>query len=510
MKDEKHLQIGPREAWYGLCVEDGVDLPITRESRYSRSLTPNETVNGAAAILVSSDGRYLYCERGARVSAENGVLNMYSPDAEIQFRDGCKTLRGAWNALVRDHLPVGGVMPPELFFTAPQYNTWIELLYGQSQQGILTYASALLANGYSPGVLMIDDGWMCDYGMWDFLPNRFPDPRGMVERLHTMGFRVMLWVSPFISPDSPVFRALRQTNALVRDVQGEPAVRLWWNGWSAVLDMSGEDGMRWLNAQLDGLVKKYGVDGFKMDGGDAKFYRDDDCTVGHVSANEQSTLWAKAGLRYPYNEFRACYAMANAPLVQRLADKNHSWGRDGVGSLIPNTLTQGMLGYAFSCPDMIGGGEYANFTANSDKLDDELFVRYAQCAALMPMMQFSAAPWRVLPPKAAELCVQAAKLHEQYTEDILALAKHAAQTGEPIVRYMEYCFPHQGMETVQDQFMLGDSLLVAPVLTKGDRTRNVVLPTGRWKYVDGTVYDGGCTVTVPADLDTLPRFVLQP
>ena len=50
MKDEKHLQIGPREAWYGLCVEDGVDLPITRESRYSRSLTPNETVNGAAAI----------------------------------------------------------------------------------------------------------------------------------------------------------------------------------------------------------------------------------------------------------------------------------------------------------------------------------------------------------------------------------------------------------------------------------------------------------------------------
>ena len=229
-----------------------------------------------------------------------------------------------------------------------------------------------------------------------------------------------------------------------------------------------------------------------------------------MSANEQSTLWAKAGLRYPYNEFRACYAMANAPLVQRLADKNHSWGRDGVGSLIPNTLTQGMLGYAFSCPDMIGGGEYANFTANSDKLDDELFVRYAQCAALMPMMQFSAAPWRVLPPKAAELCVQATKLHEQYTEDILALAKHAAQTGEPIVRYMEYCFPHQGMETVQDQFMLGDSLLVAPVLTKGDRTRNVVLPTGRWKYVDGTVYDGGRTVTVPADLDTLPRFVLQP
>lgn len=509
MKDKKSLRIGPCEAWYGLCVEDGADLPITHESRYSRSLAPNETVNGAAAILVSSDGRYLYCASGAQVSAQNGVLEMCSPDAEIFIGEGFETLRGAWRALVRDHLPAGGQAPPALFFTAPQYNTWIELLYDQSQEGILHYARSLLANGYPPGVLMIDDGWMRDYGMWDFDAERFPNPREMVARLHNMGFRVMLWVSPFVSPDSPVFQVLRQTNVLVRDAQGEPAVREWWNGWSALLDLSGKEGVEWLNRQLDSLVERYGVDGFKMDGGDAKFYRNDDHTAGRVSANEQSTLWAKAGLRYPYNEFRACYGMANAPLVQRLADKNHSWEQNGVGSLVPNTLTQGMLGYAFSCPDMIGGGEYANFMANSGKLDAELFVRYAQCAALMPMMQFSAAPWRVLPPEAATLCVQAAKLHGQYAEIILSLARHAAQTGEPIVRYLEYCFPHQGLEAVRDQFMLGDSLLVAPVLTKGARVRSVVLPQGRWKYVDGTIYDGGCIVTVPAELDTLPRFVLQ-
>lgn len=92
-----------------------------------------------------------------------------------------------------------------------------------------------------------------------------------------------------------------------------------------------------------------------------------------------------------------------------LADKNHSWGRDGVGSLIPNTLTQGMLGYAFSCPDMIGGGEYANFTANSDNWTMN-FSCVMHSAPPDADEHVFGAPWRVLPPKAAELCVQAAKL----------------------------------------------------------------------------------------------------
>ncbi|MBD5102318.1 MAG: glycoside hydrolase [Subdoligranulum sp.] len=509
MSDRKCVKIGTQEAWYGLCVEDGPDLPITSTSTFCRKLTPNESVNGAAGILVSSDGRYLYCAGGVQVSAQNGFLEMCSPDAQVVFEEGHGTLRGAWTALVRDRLPAGHAIPPALFFTAPQYNTWIELLYEQTQAGILAYARALLANGYPPGVLMIDDGWMRDYGTWEFVPERFPDPREMVDQLHAMGFRVMLWVSPFVSPDSPVFRDLRDTNVLLRDAQGEIAVREWWNGYSAVLDLSGEEGVNWLHGRLDSLMEQYGVDGFKMDAGDAKFYRDDDRSAGNVTANEQSTLWAKAGLHYAYNEFRACYAMANAPLVQRLADKNHSWDRYGVGSLVANTLTQGMLGYPFSCPDMIGGGAYINFIENSKTLDLELFVRYAQCAALMPMMQFSAAPWRVLPPEENALCLKAAKLHGEYAELILKLAKHAAETGEPIVRYMEYCFPHQGMQSVCDQFMLGDALLAAPVLAKGVRQRDVVLPAGRWKYVDGTVYDGGRTVTVPAGLDTLPYFILQ-
>lgn len=66
------------------------------------------------------------------------------------------------------------------------------------------------------------------------------------------------------------------------------------------------------------------------------------------------------------NEFRACYDMGGRALVQRLCDKRHAWDNvNGVASLIPNGLAQGIMGYAYNCPDMIGGGEYSCFLDKS-------------------------------------------------------------------------------------------------------------------------------------------------
>ena len=153
-----------------------------------------------------------------------------------------------------------------------------------------------------------------------------------------------------------------------------------------------------------------------------------------------------------------------------------------------------------------GGGEW-QFTINKDYvLDEELFVRMAQCSALFPMIQFSTAPWRVLGDEAQALCLDAARLHAGFGDCIVALVKDAQLSGEPIIRSMEYSYPHMGYETVYDQFLLGDGILVAPVLTKGDVTRRVILPEGKWRYRDGTVYDGGATVTVDAPLSVLPYF----
>ncbi|HVK48915.1 MAG TPA: hypothetical protein VM488_13740, partial [Pseudobacter sp.] len=156
----------------------------------------------------------------------------------------------------------------------------------------------------------------------------------------------------------------------------------------------------------------------------------------------------------------------------------------------------------------IGGGDYSSFdNVDASKLDQDLVVRSAQCHALMPMMQFSVAPWRILDQQHLAAVKAAVELRKKYTPQIMDLVRKSAITGEPVVRHMEYAFPGSGFEACNDQFMLGNNLLVAPVLAKSGR-REVVLPKGKWKYIDGKLFKGPAKITVDAALDQLPFFEL--
>lgn len=266
--------------------------------------------------------------------------------------------------------------------------------------------------------------------------------------------------------------------------------------------------MRYFQERLAYLVEEYGVDGFKLDAGDARAYHDQNIkAVQDISPNAFSELWAKLGLTFKLNEYRACWKLAGQPLAQRLRDKSHNW--EDLHQLIPDALALGLMGYAYICPDMIGGGEYSFFYGDPDKpLDQELIVRSAQCSALMPMMQFSVAPWRVLSRENMALCRDMALLHEKMGAEILALARASSRSGEPMVRALEYGYPHQGYAGIKDQFLLGESILVAPVLEKGVRSREVVFPEGIWQGDDGSRVTGPCTLKVDAPLDRLPWYRL--
>ncbi len=104
-------------------------------------------------------------------------------------------------------------------------------------------------------------------------------------------------------------------------------------------------------------------------------------------------------------------------------------------------------------------------------------------------MQFSIAPWRVLDSTNLASVKKAVALRKQFTPYILQLADSSAVTGEPIARSLEYVFPHQGFESIQDQFMLGDRYMVAPVVQK-ENSRQVVFPKGRWKAANGNIIKG--------------------
>ncbi|MBQ8509870.1 MAG: glycoside hydrolase [Clostridia bacterium] len=496
------------EVWYGLAVEDGDKMPLDASKSYSRNLQPVNTNNQYSPLLLSSKGRYIWGDDGFNLTLADGVLTVESSLAEVKLYEGYENLRGAFRTAAKAHFPADGKLPPEEFFSKPQYNTWIELLYEQNQHDITEYCRHIVEHNMPKGVIMIDDMWCDYYGYWDFNRRKFPDPKGMMDLLHQWGFKVMVWICPFISPDSKEFRLLRDRGGLVRTQDGKVRMVEWWDGISAVLDLSNPVDQQWFREQCDFLTETYGVDGFKFDAGDAYFYRMDDKTFGNVTPNQQCELWAQVGLNYPYNEYRACCKNAGRPLVQRLQDKGHRWTGTGVNQLLPHMLAQGILGYAFGCPDMVGGGQFADFLPGAVNFEQELFVRYCAAAALMPMIQFSAAPWRVLDDEHYAMILKLMEVRERFLPEILRLVREAAFTGEPAVRYMEYVFPGQGLERVTDQFMLGDDILVAPVLTKGARSRSVILPAGRWKRdVGGELLEGGRTVTVDAALDELPVFV---
>ncbi len=502
------VELLPGENWYGGFVTDGSSMPFNAASPVSRDLFERGDYNQSAPLLISDQGRWLWCAQPFRFSFAGNTLTAFSGLAEIQLGQGGGTLREAFLDASRRFFPPQGKTPDLRLFTHPQYNTWIELMYDQEEKAILNYARTLLEQKYPTGVLMIDDNWQEDYGLWKFSGTRFRDPKAMIARLKEMGFPVMLWVCPFISADSTVYRDLRGKGYLLKEKEGgEPAMVRWWNGVSAVLDLSNPGAAEWFRGQLQSLVDAYGVDGFKFDAGDADYYAGDVVSfVPETTANDHTELYARVGLDFPLNEYRACWKMGGQPLVQRLKDKDHRW--PAIGRLIPDLLAQGLIGHPFTCPDMIGGGEYLSFLS-AETIDQELVVRSAQVHALMPMMQFSVAPWRILSPENNAICRRMAELHVEIGPEIAELAKESARTGEPIARSLEYQFPHQGYAAVKDQFLLGPDLLVAPVLEKGARSRKVLFPPGTWKGDDGSIVEGPAERTIEVPLERLPYYRLQ-
>jgi alpha-glucosidase (family GH31 glycosyl hydrolase) len=503
------LSLLPGEWWWGGAVADGQAMPFGRASHRrnlatSAGFVDDDTAgpNQSAPLLLSSAGRYVWSEQPFSFSfEETGSLQVEGHDLVIA-QEGT-TLASAFRAAARRHFPASGRTPAKLMFAAPQYNTWIEMPYQPTQEAVLGYARGVLAAGLPPGLIMIDDRWSVDYGDWTFDRARFPEPDEMIRELDELGFPVMLWLVPFLNPDCRNSRMAAERGWLITGPDGRPVVRRWWNGYGTVLDLTNPEAVTWLRQVLNDLRSAYGVVGFKFDAGDLHFYRPDDVTVAGDGAVGQCEAWAGLAAEFTFNELRACWKMAGQPLAQRLHDKPRAWGRNGLGSLIPESIAQGLIGHPFNCPDMIGGGELTSF-ANGDPMDQELFVRFAQCSALFPMMQFSLAPWRVLDDRHFKAVLAAVQTRQTLLSDLDGLVDDAARTGEPILRPLAYHFP--GYELIDDQFLLGQDILCAPVLEAGAGSRHVRFPPERWLGSDGTVIDGPGELDIPVTLESMPRW----
>ncbi len=492
------------ELWYGGVVFHADKYPISEKDEYSFNTSINESCNQFNPIFLSNKGRFLWLEKGGDIAFRNGVIEIENDEV---FLETCgSTLKEASKAAAEKYYPATGTTPDKRAFMGPQYCSWVMYLWHQNQEKILEYARGIVKAGYKPGLLIIDDTWQRDYGVWEFNKEHFPDAKGMMKELQDMGFLVSMWLCPYVSPDAPylspgIFEHMENDRVIMDG--DRPRFVHWWEGFSAMLDFRKESAVKWFNEQTARLEKEYGVVGYKLDGGDAMYTGMTD-----PDSSKLSMLYISC-IENSMKEARACYKLAGQPIIQRLNDKKHSWKNDGIllglEGLLPGIMTQGLIGYYYGCPDMVGGGMSGDFRDKSN-LDSELIIRWCQASILMPMVQFSYDVWNRPKDNIASYCKKAMDLRERLLPYIVEMIDNASHTNEPVVRYMEYEYPTKEFAGMKTQFMLGDKYLVAPVLDKGKTEWEVVFPDGKWKDIeDGCIYEGGKRV-VPAPLDKLPVF----
>ena len=518
--DSLKVTIRPDEAWWGLASGKGTSQPYTSGSSLELDLFADGYANQTSSLLLSSRGRAVWCDGEVRAKIKDGVISLESENSPIILSEGHGTLKGAFAFASARFFPPSGKTPDLMFFSAPQYNTWMELTYNQNEKDIIAYAESMLKEGLPPGIFMIDDTWQLGYGTWEFDPRRFSDPKGMVDRLHKMGFKVLLWVCPWVSMDSPAYREIisgkrawdiRPTmpkGGLYTLADGSPAPVKWWNGKSAMLDFTHPNAVRWFRRELDRLQRDYGVDGFKFDGGEIGFYAGS--LVAHdkkASVGRQTQQYARFAVEYPVSEYRSAWQMGGQPIVERLHDKGHTWKQ--LQMLVPDMLAAGILGHSFVCPDMAGGGSWVAFLPGAP-VDEELFVRSVQVHALCGQMQLSASPWRILKSERNRRLVrEAVRLRQKFAGYFVETAKECAKSGEPMIRYLEYSYPGRGYEKINDQFLLGSKLLVAPVQVKGQTSRKVAVPPGEWLGDDGSTVSGPALIEAATPLERIPHWQLK-
>ncbi len=475
----------PGELWWVGRTFDGVKMPLDATAEYSVDLC-HVKPNAGASVMLSSKGRFVAGEQPFCVDMRKGCVTV-SSEEKLKLETAGLTLMDAYRAVAARCFVQADRAPGEVCFSAPVYNSWIEVGFETTQQKVLEYARGLIDSGAQPGILMIDDNWMVRYGLWRFDRERFPDPKAMVDELHGMGFRVMLWVIPYAVASGHPYLELKDEKLFVMNVDGTPKLTPWWNGTSCLLDVSNPAAVKFLTSQLDELVRDFGIDGFKFDAGDPLMQDGTFSFHFPIPQNADDALYSRIGLKYPLAEYRESWNMGGAPLMLRQQDKAHTWDEEGLRALIPNGLALSLMGYHYHCPDMVGGGDLGVVNANGP-LDQELFVRYTQVSVLFPVIQFSMAPHRIMDAVHFSACRLALEVRERLTPYLLRRVTLAAKENEPIFAPLEFYYPNEGLGNVTQGFCLGDRYVVYPIVWKGQTQAEFALPCGTWKDWRGEIF----------------------
>jgi alpha-D-xyloside xylohydrolase len=365
-------------------------------------------------------------------------------------------------------------------------------------------------------VKLIDASWQSDYQSFAFHPTKFPDPAALLQRAHDEGYRVILWIAPWIvcdDPPSATYRLCAERGFFIRRRSGEVYVHRLGNSPTFVgscLDFTNPATVAWWQGHIRRLVR-LGADGFKTDFGeqipdDAVFW---DGRTGRELHNLYPRLYNQAthaALREEKHGIllaRSAWDGSQAYSAIWAGDQSSDFGpATGLASVIIAGQSAGLSGFPFWASDI--GGYFGTPT-------DELFIRWAQFGAFSPIMQTHGLgkrePWAFAPETLA-IYRRYAQLHMDLLPYITTFARRAVETGLPIMRALALEFPQDAGvwgDLAEHEYCFGDRLLVASVYWGGERVRFAYLPAGAWcDFWTGAAYAGGQTVRLAAGLDTIP------
>lgn len=377
--------------------------------------------------------------------------------------------------------------------------------------------------------IWIDRPYATDVNTFDFKPSQFPDPEDMIQLAHAYGLRLALWHTPYVAPSAAALHEEAKDQGYFPPKTGQKL-----NGWSEPIDFTNPAAYAWWQA----LIRRYtdlGIEGFKLD------YGEDVSVPGLSGARAEWRFHDGSDERTMHHDYTVLYHQVYAetlwpdgglllcragkwgdqvhPIVIWPGDLDANFARYGdptpsgshyVGGLPASViagLSLGPSGFPFYGSDT---GGYRHSPPN-----EEVYIRWFQQTALSTVMQVgdssSQPPWVYTPEngrseRTLDLYREYARLHLRLFPYVWSHAEHLGADGRAIARPLGLAHPELGAHP-NDTYLLGDDLLVAPVVEEGARTRRVTFPAGAWYgWFDDERYEGGAEHEVPAPLEQLPLF----
>ena len=362
---------------------------------------------------------------------------------------------------------------------------------------VMSFINGMEERGIPLSVFHFDCCWMREFHWTDFLWDErvFPDPEGMLTRIHAKGIRICVWINPYIGQEAVLFREGMEKGYFLKRPNGD----VWqWDMWQpgmAVVDFTNPEAVKWYQEKLERLVDM-GVDCFKTDFGeriptDAVYYNGADPEKMH---NYYTFLYNKA----VYEVLEKKKGREEAVLFARAATVGGQrvpvhWGGDcwsdyvSMAESLRGGLSLTSSGFGFWSHD-IGGFE--------SKSTADVYKRWAAFGLLSSHSRLHGStsyrvPWNY-DEEAVEVLRFFTRLKLRLLPYLYSAAARTAETGVPMMRSMVLEFEEDlNCRYLDRQYMLGDSLLAAPIFNE-EGEAEYYLPQGTWtNYLTGETAEGG-------------------